>query len=320
MARPAGVTASAVVALIGSVLTLLMAVFLAFLPAFSASSTATVTPRELLVVGLVMAAISAAFGAWGLFTAIGLLKLKKWARISTIVYAALLTLFSGLAVVAMATVPLPDAPQPGQPAGLSLAAMRPMIVTIYAIPLLVGIWWLVYFNLKVTRDAFATEYVPGPPSARPLSISIIGWWMAVGGPVSVFLAMLPLPFVFAGAYLTGGAARLGYLFVGGLAGWLGWGLLKLRESARIGMLAYVALSVANSLYYALTDSGRAALQRMQRDMTMPGMPPAAPDESVALTIVMMLFGATVAAVAVWFLVKHRAVFDRGGDVGGGSPL
>src|SRR5882672_9275978 len=104
MTRPAGVTASAVVSIIGSAFVLLAAVGMAFaglqgqvrdkVPNFGAAVS-------------VAAAVFVAFAALGAWTAIGLFKMRPWARISILVFAGFMSAGCLLSGVVMAFIPMP---------------------------------------------------------------------------------------------------------------------------------------------------------------------------------------------------------------------
>src|ERR1039457_1377373 len=52
-------------------------------------------PFPMAAIGIVMAAIFALFSGWGIWTAIGILRRRGWARVSIVIFAVLLT-FTGV--------------------------------------------------------------------------------------------------------------------------------------------------------------------------------------------------------------------------------
>jgi urea transporter len=66
---------------------------------------------------------------------------------------------------------IPEAQLPPTPNASPAAAakFRWIMVAVYAVPFVIGVWWLVLFNRKSTREAFARMAAPGeavlPPSA-----------------------------------------------------------------------------------------------------------------------------------------------------------
>src|SRR5262245_38490549 len=89
-----------------------------------------------LIVGLAMFGI---LGVWGTTTAIGLFRLRNWARISILIFAgflALMGLFSGPVLLLMP-------PPPGAPPNYD--AVRILIVGVYGGLGVLGLFWLYYF-------------------------------------------------------------------------------------------------------------------------------------------------------------------------------
>src|ERR1700722_11866918 len=96
--RSGGVTAIALFSLLGSLLMLLMAAFMALLPFLSSTlaSNDSPAPPGLAKAMLFMAALMyLALAAWGIATSIGLFRLRAWARISIIIFSVLLILSGG---------------------------------------------------------------------------------------------------------------------------------------------------------------------------------------------------------------------------------
>jgi len=88
------------------------------------------------------------FSGWGLATGIGLLRAWRWARISTLIFSALLSALGVLAVVALMRMPAGDV------SGWTLATLRTISVLTALIPTALGIWWLVFFNRKEVKAYF----------------------------------------------------------------------------------------------------------------------------------------------------------------------
>jgi len=304
MTRPGGVTASAVVSLIGSAFTLVMAGLLVS----AVFLTKTQVPQEPQVRGFAIGAavVAAALSGLGIWTAIGLFRLKGWARISILVFAgimAAMSLLSGL-VLTFAPIPAPPELPPG-----TAATMRWVLVAVYAVPFLIGVWWLVLFNQQTTKDAFAGQSGPWH-STRPLSVSIIGWMNLIGGIVSLGSALTGMPAFLAGVVLQGWSARLVYLGFGAIAAYLGWGLLKLHERARLLTLGWFALGAAHAAYMALSPNARARMREFETTLRPDRLPQQSGFDGTTFTMVMMMFSLVLAAVAVWFLQRNKPAFQR----------
>jgi hypothetical protein len=209
-----GITVSAVVVIIGSMFTLLCGtlILLGSIFTFNSSRSAD-APVNLGYILVIEAVVTFAFGGWGLASGIGLLKTKQWARISTLVYAAIRVFISLPLAVIMAIIPLPNTPganDPNPPLNIMLV-VRVGMSLVYAVFAALGGYWLYFFNTQKVKAQFrgqqpftesAQSELAGLPSAnsavrfgpdqysRPLSITIIGWYLIIGsalGPLSIFI-------------------------------------------------------------------------------------------------------------------------------------
>lgn len=300
MTRPAGVTASAVVSFIGSVIALLFSILFVFV-----ASTQAEAMQNMRAAGYVMAVIAAALGTLGIATAVGLLRLRPWARTSILVFAGMMTVFAFMGGVAMTVVPLP--PSPDMPAS-GVATLRRILVVLYAVPFLIGIWWLVQFNRRATKAAFAADTIPGEPLLRPLVISIIGWFNIVGGAMCIGAAAAGTPAFAAGVVLTGWSAALFYVFIGAVNAYLGWHLLKLDERARILTIWWFAITIAHTAFLALTPSARARMREFQEMMTGQEGVDAPPMDMTRFTVGAMTISALLLVAAIWPLISKKSVF------------
>jgi hypothetical protein len=192
MADPAkpstAVTAAAIIAIIGSVFAVLGALmsvfglfFLAHLPQGPAMP-AGVLP---LVAATMICVLAVA--VLGIFTGIGLLRLKNWARISALVWAGISAPFSALIMLVFLLIPTPAPPHgPAAP----MYFVRVFSLVFYGVPLAIGLWWLVLFNSKAVVAQFASPAggsetpssdslldSPAPrPPAVPLAITVLAWF------------------------------------------------------------------------------------------------------------------------------------------------
>ena len=98
-----------------------------------------------------------ALAAWAITTVVGLFRMRNWARISIMVIGAgiaVIGLFSTLMSAAMPammkSVPMPPNTNPAMLRGTFL-----FIAILWLFIAAIGIWWLVYFALRHTREAFA---------------------------------------------------------------------------------------------------------------------------------------------------------------------
>jgi len=160
MKRSGDVTASAIILFCGSGLMILMAVLMVL------AFTTTPLPPEQRVVEFMMPIVYALMAAWGIATGVGILQLRPWARISTIVMSSAAIFFTVCGALGMMMVPLLLQQEPG----VSAAAVKVVVfvaLVVLLIPLAIAIWWLVLFTRKRVQLEFATRGAAGIASATP---------------------------------------------------------------------------------------------------------------------------------------------------------
>lgn len=307
MSRPAGVTAAAVVAIIGSVLTLAFACMMEIMARvgpFGPTSTPPVPIPQYTAFLTTIAIALVALGALGIASAIGVLRLRPWARMSMLIFAGILAGICGISVVVLVLTPLPV------PAGMDprlMLAMKPTIITIYFVPALIGVWWLIQLNTPSAKSAFVDPTAPITAAARPTSISVIGWMLVVCGALSIPPAVVGLPMLTAAGLLTGWSATLLYVVLAAVQLAAGSGLLRLHESARVLAIVWFLVVSANALGMGFLVSANALFARYQAAMHM-AQPFPGPIDMTSMARVGAVVGVMVAAIPVWFLVKRRDAF------------
>lgn len=327
MKRSAGVVAAALVAMLGSAFMLLMAlltvlsvVLSRFLPqqnGIAAAGTAAVTAIALFYLAL---------GGGGFATALGVLKLRPWARIPMIIFGgftAFTCVFTGLLVF---FIPMPAVPNSNlTPADWS--HVRVVTVAMFAIPAAIGVWWLVLFNLRSTRqqftagapaaaslpppiptDAASRPAVPAAGPARPVSITIIACLYLLGALSLPYTLMGNHPAIFLGRLVWGRSATALVLLTLAATLYAGIELLRLRPAARIVGICLTLYGVLNSLLFVLLPGADARFGEMMSTMQVPTVLPM----SAFLTIIRfsMLAGAAVSIVILWILIANKSVFRR----------
>lgn len=299
MQRPPGVTAAAIVCILGSVLVLFFSALL-----LAGTAVQSVAPEMQQLRGLLylFAAVLGLLGILGIVTGVGLLRLRPWARQSILVIAGVTAAFTLTGVLAVAFVPLP-ADQPG----LDPALVRRVVMVVYGVPFLVSLWWLLQFTRPSAKAAFHGEGQDAPPG-RPLMIGIIGWFNVVGGVLSIGAALAGADAMIAGILLRGWSAALYYVFVGGVTTFLGWRLLQLDERARVLTIWWFAINIVHLGYIAIDPGVRARIQEIQRTLGA-GSGPDPFGNSTGFTIAMSVFTAVLLAAAIWPLVTSKSSFS-----------
>ncbi len=304
-----GIRTSAVLSIIGSLLALAFGGLMLFTTVVKPlSAGAAPSPIPLPVIGAVMAALFGMLGGLGIWTAVDIFRRRGWARVSMLVFAALLTFIGASAAAAILVVPFPL--QRGVDPR-TMHAIRLGIAGVYAVLAVIGLWWLVLFNLPSTKEYFAKDAsgVPATPPARPLSISVIAWWLLAGGLLSAVPGAIGMPAFAFGAVLTGWAALATYSALAVAQVLLGAGLLRRIESARRAAIAYFCLTAVSGALAFAPPGFTARMEAFQS--AMPSVFPAGtPAQMPTLSAVLAVPGIALAALPIWFLVRRRAAFVK----------
>lgn len=180
---------------------------------------------------------------WGITTAIGILRLRPWARVSGALICSL-GAYGGLAALMGGLVTWP--------AVLQRYGRETTIMAIGTALIFVGIGCLGALGISVLNSENARQQFGGntpiPSDARPLTVTCIGSWLVAAWPltlalnlVNVHSPMLSLPSIPFASFLSGRAAIVFQYGMAAVAVALGVGILRARSWARIG---FVGLSVA----------------------------------------------------------------------------
>jgi len=304
------VRASAGIAIAGSLLTfamgLLMPISMALAPAPAGPGA---PPFPLMAIGIIMAVICAAFAVWGTLTGIAIWRRRGWARISITLFAVLLTIMGTGGCLAAIFMRLPE--QEGLDPRI-MSGVRFGMAAFYALLAGTGIWWLVLFNTPNTKTYFAGTDPRDAVGARPLSLSIIGWYLLLSSLMMAASAVFKMPAFVFGAVVTGWGALGIYSLFTVVQIYLGTGILHLQEHARVGSIAYFSFGALNSLLTLLQPDldGKMAILRRE----VPKLFPAGATMHLAQPHwVLGLMGMGFVAIPIWFLVQRRAAFtDRVG--------
>lgn len=300
MSRPVGVTASAIVAILGSIFTLLFAVM--GIASLFIETTQPQPPNspQFVIAGAAMFTALAGVGIW---TSVGLFRLRSRARVSILVFAGFLAAGSILGLLVTMAMPTP----PAMTAGTE-QLFRRFIAVMFGLPLAIAVWWLIQFNTQSTKAAFASP-IAEAPSPRPLSITIIAWASILGGASSVFAILARAPAFLFGATFNGWTAGVIYAVFGALLLFIGKGLLDLREEARVLAIGWFGFSFVHGSLIMLVPSLRQRVFELQRAIAQNQKTPVAFDQGMFLNVTLG-FSVIVVASAIWFLIRNRAAFGR----------
>src|SRR5882724_58786 len=335
MPRSAGITVSGVVVIIGSVFTILCGAMMLLGSAFvSKSSSSANLPVNLRGFLNFEAAMLFGFGGWGSAAGIGLLYLKRWARISLLVFAGFLVCISAPTAVLMAVVPLPDTHDANLPANFT-TLMRIGMGLFYSMFAALGGFWLYFFNKRSVKaqfqarlpvpesaagDSFLGAAVPAPITvqiARPLSITIIGWFLLVGSAIAPLGLVMnrtlfpdaQFPFYFLGLFLFGWNAYLVFMVWMVAQMTAAVGLLKLKRWGWFAAITMQCLGALNGALLVVLPGHRARFQQIMETMTASmNARMAQPAPFVFPVWIGFAMGFSMVLVVLWFLITRRKAF------------
>lgn len=151
--RSAAVTASGVIAILGSLVTAIGVLIgiMGLLVSFGYPSPAPTIPGVRAITAAMMV-FFLAVAIWGAFSGVGVIRFRNWARLSVLVWAGITTPICLLVIAVMAWIPFPELPEPQ----LSTTVLRFFIIAFYGAPLAIAVWWLILF----TRPQIVAQFRP----------------------------------------------------------------------------------------------------------------------------------------------------------------
>jgi hypothetical protein len=323
MKRPLGIVLSAIVLSLAALFLLLMAAVLVAVTFFAnhQPSPALALPHSAIYLFLAVSIVYTGLAVWAILTIIGIVRLRSWARYSILIIGG------GLAAIGASCVfgtilgrvlHIFPTQQPGVDPRLMTITLVVM-TTLYALVAGIGVWWLIYFNLRTTRELFlnpallalSPDGVDRGPTGAPIAIKILGYLFLFGTLCFIILTFLPFPVFFCGFVFPGKASHLLYLALGLVWALAGYGLLRLKESARRLTIAILVFGCFNALlaflpwYQERLRQYAAHLTSMTPDMAVQ---PAPINYTGSMMITYGLFGLILNLFALWLLHRHRSAF------------
>lgn len=271
MKRLPGMIISAIVLLLGSLFQLLMAILTGLGGIVEQSQVhsgghlsgapAAPIPAWLPIFTYVLSVLFVSMAAWGILTAVGLFRVRRWARYSVLIIGgclALIGLPSMVMMVVLTAVPLP-VPATVDVTHVHTAQTLTRIAlgagaAFYGLVCAVGISWLIYFNLKKVRGLFADAAGLPAHGRRPFLISTIAVLSLIGAATCLLVAILPMPGGFFGWILQGWGKVAVMLAWAALLAASGVGLWRLNELGRRLALAVQALGLTQYVVFLARPS------------------------------------------------------------------
>jgi hypothetical protein len=320
MKRPIGVILSAVVLSLAALFLLLMTVLMVFAGIHARSQPSiSAAPHFITYLVLAMSLFYAVLAAWAILTVIGILRLRSWGRYSILIIGGGLSVLGLLAALFSLVGRTILAQQPPQPIDPHIMTVVFVVLTVFYLFLAaIGIWWLVYFNLRSIRELFANPNLLSQPqtndspfSRAPTAIKIIGIFLLLGSVCCLLCTLLPFPAFLFGFILPPSATHILYLGFAVISALAGYGLLRLKESARLLTIGFLIVGICNIGLLALpwyqARLSQYTTQITSYIPTMPGQPHVFTYNS-AFYLYIAIVGIVVYAVILWLLHRYRAAF------------
>jgi hypothetical protein len=335
MPRSVGITISAVVVFVGSAFTILIGAMMVLGSIFvSRLNRVPNIPAGLEYAVIVEAFFFFGFGGWGIATGVGLINTKEWARLSTLVFAAILLVISLSAALLIAFIQLPNSNTPNLPPNF-MVTMRIAMAVFYGMFAALGVVWLYLLNKRSVKAQFRREQPAFPgvvpdlsvkglgvePSAgfksRPISIAIIGWFLLLSSAMApLFLVYYhalipgaPLPMCFLGFFFFGRSAKVIFITSTTVQIIAALGLLKLKNWGRLATMGLQCLGIVNSLLLLGVPANRARFHQIM-DSILASMNERMPQPVPLVFPVWMGIAVSlpIFLVILWFLVTRKQAF------------
>ncbi len=350
MKRPIGLILSAIVLGLIALLLLLIAALMAFSGTFAAHQPAFAASRHfILYLMLAIGAFYAVLTVWAILTVIGILRLRQWGRYSILIIGgglAAFNLFTAVFTILSRTVLSGLTPQQPPVDPHITAVVTTFMVGINLLFAAVGIWWLIYFNLRSIRNLFnspapfQTYYAPLSPKAysttstfnrpakpsngffsspahAPTAIKIIGWFLLIGPVLCLPLVFLPVTAFLLGFIIPVRVSHFLFLAICVIAACMGYGLLKLRNYARLATIVFVSFGLLNSAVSLLpwyqNQFREYAAQLMAKFTamvpTIPGQPAPLYTDPTSTIIFNAVVALAINIYVLWLLHRHSTAFN-----------
>jgi hypothetical protein len=312
-----GVTISSVIVFLGSGATLLFWAFALLVVLFT-----RVEQNQLALVrygGDLTCVVFCGFAAWGIASGVGLLRLREWARISVLVYSGFLFFASLVCLLIFLVIPVPPNVKDPETFRRTTEGMRIFMVAFFGIMFSLAIFWLWFFNTNAVREQFR-GVAPGGPfvadgSRRPVSITIIGWYLLV---TAIFYAanlFFHFPIFLFGFLVSGLGKTLFVLAVCVFHVFVGIGLLRLKPWAWIASICYFVFFLFNSFATVLIPGAQARLESARAEygkaFGAPSQVFGAAQNPVHFPIwILVALTLPVTGVLLWFLATNKGAFGQ----------
>jgi hypothetical protein len=137
-----GIRASAGLTLVGSLVALEQAL------GSLLTGSAPHPPALNAIVAVMPAVLLTALSGWGIWTSVAVFRRREWARLAMLAFAGVAALAGVGGELALLFIPEPAA-------GHGMDAVKWAVAWFFALLAAIGVWWLVLFSLKSSKEYFA---------------------------------------------------------------------------------------------------------------------------------------------------------------------
>jgi hypothetical protein len=269
-------------------------------------------PPNVKSIAVAMMFVFAGLAVFGIFTSVGVLRLKKWARISMLVWGGVMAAFCAIALLFAAFMPLPEGPATSP---MSVPVLRLVLALIYGTPVLIGVWWLALFNQPGVKAQFLSGAPAGgqpviPVQPRcPLPLAILAGFSIFSAGFSLLLPFINFPtnvILFGHLFHRPLGLFLFFLSAGiFLAGSIG--LLRLKRWSYPLMLGQYFFWLASGTVTLVNPNYERNIQEMMSQMNLPEGPMA--QAAFAQTRVFGALAMIPGVLVIWLLLYCHTRFE-----------
>jgi hypothetical protein len=305
------VVAAAIVGILVSLFTILIAVAtIAGMSMMPPNNSAAIPPFAK-PLAVAMMGLFGGLAIFGIFTSVAVLRLKKWARVSMLVWGGVMAAFCGVVLLFMAFAPFPEMPPD---TSASLPFFRVLICVAYGIPFLIGFWWLLLFNQSGVKEQFlavatSDDQPAAPPLPRcPLPLAILAGFSIFSAGFSLLLPFtnFPVNMILFGHRFHGALGIALFYFSAGLLILGATGMLRLKRWSYPLVLGQYFFWMASGTVTLVSPNYERNLQEILSQMSLPEGP--AGQAAFAQTRMFGIVSLIPGVLLIWLLLYFHTRF------------
>jgi hypothetical protein len=150
MARTVGIIFSAVMIFTVGLVTFLFGAMMMYFAVLNELGTASAFGGSF---AIPLAVVLIGLGGWGIAAGVATVKMKEWARISMLVFGAILFVIAAFGALEMARDPYVGV---SYIEGAYMGSIRPEMMVFYGVLAVVGAFWLYFFSRNSVKAQFAS--------------------------------------------------------------------------------------------------------------------------------------------------------------------